>query len=67
MGNPKDKESDSGTTEASASVELTAKDARDACHAARDLSQEREARDTALARQVAEAIARKMANAHAHY
>ena len=40
MGNPKDKESDSGTTEASASAESTTKDARDAHHAACDLSQE---------------------------
>ena len=34
MGNPKDKESDSGTTEASASTESTTKDARDAWYAA---------------------------------
>ena len=67
MGNPKDKESDSGTIEASASAESTAKDARDTHHAARDLSWEREARDTTLARQVAEAIAREMAKAHMHY
>ena len=33
-------------------------------HANRDLSQEREARDAALAKQVAEAIAREMAKAH---
>ena len=65
MGNPKDKESDSGTMEAGA--ESTTKDARDAHHAADDLSQEREARDTTLARQVAEAVAREMAKAHAHY
>ena len=67
MGNPKDKESDSGTTEASASAESTTKDARDARHTARDLSLEREARDAALARQVVEAIAREMAKAHTHY
>ena len=67
MENPKDEESDSGTTEASASTESTAKDARDAHHAARDLSWEREARDTALARQVAEAVAREMSKGHAHY
>ena len=67
MGNPKDKESDSGTTEASASTESAAKDARDAHHTACDLSQEREARDATLARQVVEAVAREMAMAHVHY
>ena len=39
----------------------------DACHTNRDLSWEREARDTALAKQVVEAIAREMANAHMHF
>ena len=39
----------------------------DAHHANRDLSQEREARDATLAKQVAEAIAREMAKAHTHY
>ena len=39
----------------------------DAHQAACDASQEREARDTTLARQVAEAIAREMAKAHMHY
>ena len=39
----------------------------DFCQAARDLSQEREARDAALAKQVVEAIAREMAKAHTHY
>ena len=36
-------------------------------HANRDLSWEREARDAPLAKQVAEAIAKEMAKAHAHY
>ena len=40
---------------------------QDACQAAHDLSQEKEARDAALAKQVAEAIAREMAKAHMHY
>ena len=66
MGNPKDKDSDSGTTEAGAES-TTTKDAKDACHAARDASQEREARDAALAKRVVEAIAREMAKAHLHY
>ena len=65
MGNPKDKESDSWTTDTSASA--TTKDARDTHHAAQDLSWEREARDTALARQVVEAVVRGMAKAHTHY
>ena len=33
----------------------------------RDLSQEREARDTTLAKTIANAVAREMAKAHAHY
>ena len=44
---------------------------QDARHSNRDISQEREAReaarDAALAKQVAEAIAREMVKAHAHY
>ena len=39
----------------------------DACHTNRDLSQEREAWDTTLAKTIAEAVAREMAKAHAHY
>ena len=39
----------------------------DTHQAARDLNREREARDMALAKQVAEAIAREMAKAHAHH
>ena len=40
---------------------------QNAHQANRDLSQERDARDAALAKQVAEAIAREMAKAHMHY
>ena len=40
---------------------------QDACQAARDFSLESEARDTSLAKQVAEAIAREMVKAHMHY
>ena len=40
---------------------------QDACHTNRDLSQEKEARDAALAKQVTEAVAREIAKAHAHY
>ena len=39
----------------------------DARQAAHNLSQEREARDAALAKQVGEAVAREMAKAHMHY
>ena len=67
MGN-KDKNKDQGD---SAATERAFGDSisspRDAHHANKDLSQEREARDIALAKQVAEAIAREMAMAHAHY
>ena len=40
---------------------------RDARHPNRDLSQEREARDTALAKTITKAVGREMAQAHAHY
>ena len=63
MGNP-NKDSDSGTTEGAGAESSTA---RDAHYAACDLSHEREARDAALARQVAEAVAREMAKDHTHY
>ena len=39
----------------------------DACHTNRDLSWEREAWDTALAKTIVKAVAREMAKAHAHY
>ena len=63
MGNPN---KDSETTEARAEMEGV-DTAHKAHQAACNLSQEREARDTALAKQVAEAIAREMAKAHVHY
>ena len=40
---------------------------RDAHQANRDLSWEREARDAALAKQVAKAVAREMGKGHAQY
>ena len=40
---------------------------QDAHQAACNLSHEREARDAALAKEVAEAVAREMAKAHVHY
>ena len=63
MGNPN---KDSETTEAGAEVEGV-DTACKAHQAVRNLSQEREARDVALAKQVVEAIAREMAKAHMHY
>ena len=66
MGNPnKDKSNDQGDTEGASADSITSP--WDACHANRDISQEREARDAALAKQVVEAVARKMAKAHTHY
>ena len=68
MGN-KDKNEDQGdsaaTTEGTSGDSITSP--RNAHHTNRDLSQEREARDAALAKQVAEAVAREMAKAHMHY
>ena len=67
MGN-KDKNKDQGDSETSKGAmggDLTSP--RDACHTNCDLSGEREARDTTLAKQVVEAIAREMAKAHMHY
>ena len=68
MGN-KDKNKDQG--DSAAATEGVSRDSttspRDACHANRDLSWEREARDATPAKQIAEAIAREMAKAHTHY
>ena len=67
MGN-KDKNKDQGdsvATEGASRDSITSP--WDAHHTNRDLSWEREARDAALAKQVAEAVAREMAKAHAHY
>ena len=58
MGNP-NKDSDGATGDLISP--------RDAHQAACNLSQEREARDVALVKQVAEAIAREMVKAHTHY
>ena len=65
MRNPnkdKNKEKDG---EAASTESITSP--QDACHANRDLSQEKEARVTTLAKQVVEAVAREMAKAHANY
>ena len=69
MGNKdKDKNKDQGdsaATEGALGDSITSP--QDACHANRDLSWEMEARDAALAKQVAEGVAREMAKAHVHY
>ena len=65
MGNPnkdKNKEQDG---EAASIESITS--SWNTHHANRDLSQEREARDVALAMQVAEAVTREMTKAHMHY
>ena len=65
MGNPNKDKEHSDTTEGAESI--TVKEAREAHLAAHNASFEREARDTALAKQVAEAVARERTNAHVHY
>ena len=62
--NNKDKEHQDGETATSGE---TITIPRDTCQSNRDLSQDREARDAALAKTIAEAVAREMAKAHAQY
>ena len=63
MGN-KDKNKEQDGESASAESFTSPKDA---CHTNRDLSQETQAWDAALAKTIAEAVAREMAKAHVHY
>ena len=65
MGNPNKDKNKEKDREAASTESITSP--WDTCHANRDLSQEREAKDAALAKQVVEAVAREMARAHAHY
>ena len=60
----KDKEHQDGETATSGK---TITSPRDTCQSNRDLSWDREARDTALAKTIAEAVTREMAKAHAQY
>ena len=60
MGNPS-----KDNNEATSTGDITSP--WDAHHANRDLSQEREAQDTTLAKIIAEAVAREMAKAHVQY
>ena len=62
MGKDKNKEQDGEPTSAESITSL-----QDACHTNRNLSQEREAWDTTLAKRITEAVAKEIAKAHAHY
>ena len=63
MGNKdKNKEQDG---EATSAKSITSP--QDTCHTNRDLSWERQAWDTTLAKTIAEAVAREMTKAHVHY
>ena len=62
MGKDKNKEQDREPT-STESITIS----QDAHHTNRDLSQEREAQDTTLAKTITKAVAREMAKAHAHY
>ena len=63
MGKDKNKEQDGETAASAKSITSSC----DACQSNRDLSQEREAWDTALAKTIAKVVATEMAKAHAHY
>ena len=63
MGKDKNKEQDGETGTSTESITSP----REACQTNRDLSQEREAQDAALAKTITEAVAREMAKAHVHY
>ena len=63
MGKDKNKEQDGETSTSTERITSPC----DACQTARDLSWEREARDTTLAKMITKAVAREMAKAHAHY
>ena len=63
MGKDKNKEQDGETATSTESITSP----WDACQTNRDLIWEREARDAALAKTIAKAVAREMAKAHVHY
>ena len=63
MGKDKNKEQDGETATSAERINSP----QDACQTNRDLSQDREARDAALAKTIVEAVAREMAKAHAQY
>ena len=63
MGKDKNKEKNGESATSAKSITSH----HDAHHTNRDLSQEREAWDTTLAKTIAKAVAREMAKAHVHY
>ena len=64
----KDKEHHDGETAATSETNNSPCNThRDACRDVRDLSQDCEVQDTALAQTIVEAVTREMAKAHAHY
>ena len=65
MGNPNKDENKEQDGQAVSTESITS--LQDVRHANRDLNQDREAWDTALAKTITKAVAREMAKAHAHY
>ena len=63
MGKDKNKEQDGETAASTESITSP----REVCQTNRDLSWEREAWDTALAKTITKAVTREMAKAHVHY
>ena len=63
MGKDKNKDQDGETATSTESITSP----QDACQTNRDLNQDREVWDAALAKIIAEAVAREMAKAHAQY
>ena len=64
----KDKEQYDGETTATSETITSPQDTnQDACQSNRDLSQDPEAWNAALAKTIAEAVAREMTKAHVHY
>ena len=66
MGKDKNKDKEYQDGETAASGE-TITSPWDTCQSNRDLSRDREARDTTLAKTITEAVTREMAKAHAQY
>ena len=66
MGKDKSKDKEHQDEETAASSE-TITSPRDTHQSNRDVSQDHEARDAALAKTIAEAVVREMTKAHAHY
>ena len=67
MGKDKNKDKEHQDGETTATSSKTIMSPWDAHQSNRDLSWDREARDATLAKTIAEAVAREMAKAHAHY